>query len=58
VEVDALTGWSFSLEEVSAGVYRGMGVDEAGRSVEMSGTDPDAVLEDCRRAVLALIEGA
>jgi hypothetical protein len=33
-----LTDWSFSLEEVSAGVYRARGIDAAGRSVEKTGT--------------------
>jgi hypothetical protein len=44
-----LPGWTFEVEEISAGVYRVRGVDRAGRSVEQTGTDPDAVLEECRR---------
>jgi hypothetical protein len=42
--------WSFSVEETSAGVYRARGVDSAGRTVEATGTDPDATLEECTRA--------
>jgi hypothetical protein len=34
VVIDGLTEWSFSVEEVSAGVYRANGVDSAGRTVE------------------------
>lgn len=45
-----LSGWTFDIDEVSAGVYRVRGVDEAGRSVESTGTDPDAVLDDCKKA--------
>jgi hypothetical protein len=39
-----LTGWKFDIDEVSAGVWRGQGVDRAGRSVEASGHDYDALL--------------
>lgn len=43
-----LPGWAFEVDEVSAGVYRVRGVDEAGRSVESTGTDPEALLASCR----------
>lgn len=46
---EELPGWTFNIDEVSAGVFHVKGVDEAGRSVEATGTDPDALLEDCRR---------
>ena len=46
--------WSFSVEEVSAGVYRAKGVDDAGRTVECSGTDPDSALAECQRAALSV----
>ena len=42
--------WSFSVEEVSAGVYRARGVDSAGRTVEATGSDPDRLLEECKQA--------
>jgi hypothetical protein len=45
-----LPGWSFDLDEVSAGVYLVKGVDEAGRSVVARGTDPESVLEQCRES--------
>jgi hypothetical protein len=51
-----LTGWSFSLEEVSACVYEATGRDAAGRSVSAKGTDPDEVLRECR-ATAARISG-
>jgi hypothetical protein len=47
--------WSFSVEEVSAGVYRARGVDLAGRTVEASGTDPETLLQECRRAAAACL---
>ena len=49
-----LPGWTFKSEEVSMGVYRVRGVDAAGRSVEATGTDPDALLEDCKRSAIRL----
>ena len=45
-----LPDWRFEIDEVSAGVFRVKGVEAAGRSVEASGTDPDAVLADCKKA--------
>jgi hypothetical protein len=45
-----LHDWVFEVDEVSAGVFRVSGVDQAGRSVEATGTDPDALLEECRRS--------
>lgn len=49
-KMDDIPGWSFRVEEVSAGVYRVRGLDEAGHSVEATGTDPDDVMEECRRS--------
>lgn len=43
-----LPGWLFKVEEISAGVYRVNGVDELGRSVDVMGTDPEALLQDCK----------
>ena len=45
-----LRDWMFEIEEVSAGMFQVKGVDTAGRSVEASGTDPDTVLADCKKA--------
>jgi hypothetical protein len=45
-----LPGWFFEVDEISAGVYKVRGVDEAGRSVEATGTDPDILLEDCKKS--------
>jgi O-acetyl-ADP-ribose deacetylase (regulator of RNase III) len=43
------SAWKFKVAEVSPGVYRVRGVDPDGRSVEATGTDPEATLEECRR---------
>jgi hypothetical protein len=44
-----IPGWNFEVDEVSAGVYKVSGKDELGRSVEMTGTDPDALLEESKK---------
>jgi hypothetical protein len=48
IEFPDLPGWRFNVEEVSFGVYRVFGRDEAGRCIAKSGTNPDALLEECR----------
>jgi len=53
-----LPGWSFSMDEVSAGVYEVVGSDERGRRVSARGTVLDAVLEECRREALRIESGA
>lgn len=45
-----LPRWTFAVDELSAGVFHVRGVDQVGRSVDATGTDPDALLDDCRRA--------
>jgi len=49
-----LDGWNFLVEEVSAGVYRVEGHDAKGRSVERTGTDPEEILESCRRDAIIM----
>jgi len=53
-----LPGWTFDAEEVSAGVYRAFGRDLLGRNVEATGLDPDALIEECRRAALKIMADA
>jgi len=47
-----LPGWSFDTKEVSAGVYKVSGNDRAGRNVEATGIDPEALLENCKQAAI------
>ena len=42
-----LSSWSFRVEEISAGVYRVVGKNIDGRTVESDGTDVDEVIRDC-----------
>lgn len=49
---ESLAGWTFHVEEVSAGVFRVTGVDNSGRTLQLEGTDPDTLLEQCKRDAL------
>ena len=53
-EHQQLEGWQFEVQEVSAGVYRVTGRDRFGRRVSSTGTDPDALLQECRTTALGL----
>jgi hypothetical protein len=50
-----LPDWSFGAGEMSADFYRAVGHDPAGRSVEASGLDPEALIEKCRQAALEIM---
>ena len=49
-----LPGWFFEVNEVSAGVYQVRGTDRTGRSIEVTGTDVDALLMECKKAAIDL----
>ena len=55
LEFKELPGWSFDAHEVSAGVYRAFGRDRAGRNVEATGLDPDALIEKCKQAAIQMM---
>jgi hypothetical protein len=55
MELNELDGWSFDVDEISAGVYRALGKDRAGRSVEFVGVDPEELLERCRVAAKEIV---
>ena len=57
IRFDELPGWEFNAEEVSFGVYKAFGVDRQGRNVEAKGTDPDEMIEKCRRYALDIMKG-
>jgi len=50
IKDDSLPHWTFDADEVSAGVYLVTGTDASGRCIEKKGTDPDALLVECRQA--------
>lgn len=46
---DLVEGWFFQMVEVSNGVWRVEGKDHWGRTVTRHGTDPDALLRECKQ---------
>ena len=50
-----LPGWQFQLDEVSANVYEVVAQDRQGHRVRAKGTNPDALLEQCRTDVLRMV---
>lgn len=55
---DDLPGWVFAVEERSAGVYSVRAVDDSGRSIQVSGTDAEQLLERCRLDAQRIVEDA
>ncbi len=51
-----IPGWTFDVNEVSAGVYRAFGQDKAGRNVGANGPDPDVLIEKCKAAAIKIID--
>jgi hypothetical protein len=51
-ELPDFPGWTFEIDEVSAGVSRAAAFDRAGRRVEASGVDAEALLERCKQWAL------
>jgi hypothetical protein len=51
-ELPDFPGWTFEIDEVSAGVSRAAAFDRAGRHVEASGGDAEALLERCKQWAL------
>lgn len=55
-KTDQLNDWEFKVDEISANVYRVIGVDRKGRSVERTGTDPEMLLSECKADAMKLSE--
>jgi hypothetical protein len=56
IEFEELPGWKFDADEVSAGVYKATGKDRQGRNVEATGTDPDEMIEKCRKYAIEIMK--
>jgi hypothetical protein len=41
-----LPDWNYTVEEVSMGVYQLKGIDKQGRIVDLTGTDPDKLIQE------------
>ena len=55
---DVPNGWTLHLEETSAGVYRLRAEDVRGRTVELSGTDPEALRTEAMRQIEQLTDAS
>jgi hypothetical protein len=44
-----LPNWTYTMDEVSANVFRIIATDTAGQTIEMIGTDPDILIEECHQ---------
>jgi hypothetical protein len=55
VDFSELPGWSFDADEVSAGVFKAVGRDRSGRTVETTGFDPEILIERCKQAALEMM---
>lgn len=51
-------GWSFTIDEVSAGVYQVTATDSDGRRLQATGTDYDALLLDALHVARELAQAA
>ena len=49
-EFEELPGWSFAIEKVSVGVYRVVGRDLTGRTVEATGPRLKVQMKKCMEA--------
>ena len=52
MKFDNIPGWIFIMDEISSGVYKVSGQDCLGRSIEIIGTDSDALLNKCKAYAL------
>lgn len=55
IKFDELPGWCFAVDEVSAEVYKVIGKDKSGRNIELTGTDPDSLIEECKKSAEQMI---
>jgi len=55
MEFNDLPNWQFEVDEISAGVYKVCGKDRSGRSVEITGSNPDKLLDECKQSAKRMI---
>jgi hypothetical protein len=48
-QIDALRNWTFHVEEVSAGVYKLRAIHNRGASIELTGIDPEELLNRAKQ---------
>ena len=48
VRIDTLPDWTFEIDEVSAGLYELHGAHLSGASINLTGADPDKLIETAK----------
>jgi hypothetical protein len=57
ITYEELPEWEFNAGETSVDVYEATGISRSGRRVSAKGSDPYALLEECRAAANAMERG-
>ncbi len=55
IKFEELPGWRFDADEISMGIYKATGVDQQGRNVEATGTDPDELIKKCKQSATQIM---
>jgi len=48
-------GWSFDIIEISANIFKVTGKDKQNHIIELTGTEPDELLEKCKKYATDII---
>jgi hypothetical protein len=54
VRLDGIPSWKFEIEEISAGAHRLRGTHSSGASIDLTGTDPDSLVEAGKERAFAI----
>lgn len=49
IEFKELRCWHFDIIEVSANIFKVTGKDQFHHSIELTGTEPDKLLDECKK---------
>jgi hypothetical protein len=52
--IDGIPNWKLEIEEVSAGAYRLRGTHSSAASIDLTGTDPDNLVEAAKEHALSI----
>jgi hypothetical protein len=56
LDVDELPNWTFVLDEVSAGIYRVQAEHPSGPRVDLTGTDPQQIIEAAKASASSIAQ--
>jgi hypothetical protein len=52
--IDGIPSWQFEIEEVSVGVYRLRGTHSSAASIDLTGSDPESLVETGKQRALSI----